>query len=115
MARADAAAEEEEEERSSIRQASIPLETLEPATGIPKRALPCLKTLHLHGHAVDTRGRRFLEPHHEEPFARGGAHTESCLTLRCRLHNDLAARDDFGDAHIRHQVQKRQQTQLALE
>ncbi len=59
--------------------------------------------------------RRFLELHHEQPYARGGAHTESCLTLRCRLHNDLAAIDDFGDAHIRQQVQKRQQTQLALE
>ncbi len=59
--------------------------------------------------------RRFLELHHEEPYARGGAHTESCLTLRCRLHNDLAAIDDFGEAHIRRHVQQRQQTQLLLE
>jgi hypothetical protein len=29
-------------------------------------------------------------------FARGGEHTQSNLTLRCRAHNALAAEQDFG-------------------
>jgi len=54
---------------------------------------------------VDDRGRRCsdthrLEFHHLRPFARGGAHPPTNLTLRCRAHNDLAAEDDFGGAHM---------------
>jgi hypothetical protein len=37
-----------------------------------------------------------LELHHLTAFARGGEHTQSNLTLRCRAHNALAAEQDFG-------------------
>jgi 5-methylcytosine-specific restriction endonuclease McrA len=37
-----------------------------------------------------------LELHHVTAFARGGEHTLSNLTLRCRAHNALAAEQDFG-------------------
>jgi 5-methylcytosine-specific restriction endonuclease McrA len=51
---------------------------------------------------VDARGQRccetrYLELHHVEPFARGGAHEISNLTLRCSAHNRLAAKQDFGE------------------
>jgi hypothetical protein len=46
---------------------------------------------------VNTAGTRctethLLEFHHLEPFATGGGHTESNLTLRCSAHNALALR-----------------------
>ena len=41
-----------------------------------------------------------LELHHIVPWARGGTHDASLITLHCRTHNDLAARRDFSDAHI---------------
>jgi hypothetical protein len=37
-----------------------------------------------------------LELHHVMPFAQGGVHAESNLTLRCGAHNALAAEEDFG-------------------
>jgi hypothetical protein len=37
-----------------------------------------------------------LEFHHLKPFATGGEHSASNLTLRCRAHNELAAEEDFG-------------------
>jgi 5-methylcytosine-specific restriction endonuclease McrA len=37
-----------------------------------------------------------LEFHHLEPFALGGDHRPSNLTLRCAAHNALAAEQDFG-------------------
>jgi hypothetical protein len=54
---------------------------------------------------VDDRGQRcretrFLELHHLEPFALGGADTESNLTLVCKAHNTLAAEADFGRAFM---------------
>ena len=54
---------------------------------------------------VDTGGQRCRETHHIElhhlvPFARGGAHTATNLTLRCAAHNALAAELDFGAAQI---------------
>jgi hypothetical protein len=50
---------------------------------------------------VDARGQRcserhYLELHHLQPFARGGAHVASNLSLRCVAHNALAAEQDFG-------------------
>jgi 5-methylcytosine-specific restriction endonuclease McrA len=50
---------------------------------------------------VDARGERcrethYLELHHLQPFAKGGAHAVSNLTLRCAAHNALAAEHDFG-------------------
>jgi hypothetical protein len=41
-----------------------------------------------------------LELHHLVPFARGGAHTATNLTLRCAAHNALAAELDFGAEQI---------------
>ena len=37
-----------------------------------------------------------LEFHHLKPFALGGDHRPSNLTLRCTAHNALAAEEDFG-------------------
>ena len=55
---------------------------------------------------VDASGRRCpetrrLEFHHLNPFARGGAHEPSNVTLRCSAHNALAAEQDFGAERIR--------------
>ena len=49
----------------------------------------------------DKRGRRCakrhdLEFHHKTPFARGGDHNPSNLTLMCRTHNTLMAELDYG-------------------
>lgn len=54
---------------------------------------------------VDARGERccetrYLELHHIEPFAKGGAHSASNLALRCAAHNRLAAEQDFGQAVV---------------
>jgi hypothetical protein len=51
----------------------------------------------------DVSGRRcgatgFLELHHIQAFALGGAATSENLTLYCRAHNNEAARRDFGAA-----------------
>ena len=46
--------------------------------------------------------RGFLEFHHVRPFAMGGEATVGNIQLRCRRHNDLEARADFGrDAAVR--------------
>jgi hypothetical protein len=37
-----------------------------------------------------------LEFHHVTPFAVGGEHDVSNITLRCKAHNALAAEEDFG-------------------
>jgi hypothetical protein len=43
---------------------------------------------------------RRLEFHHLKPFASGGEHSASNLTLRCAAHNALAAEEDFGRERI---------------
>ena len=50
---------------------------------------------------IDANGTRCsethrLEFHHLKPFALGGDHRASNLTLRCSAHNALAAEEDFG-------------------
>lgn len=50
---------------------------------------------------VDASGQRCrashrLEFHHLEPFAKGGEHEPTNVTLRCAAHNALAAEEDFG-------------------
>ena len=50
----------------------------------------------------DKRGRRCakrhdLEFHHKQPFARGGDHSPSNVTLMCRTHNTLLAEQDYGE------------------
>ncbi len=49
-------------------------------------------------------GRRLCRREHE-PFARGGRHTASSLSLRCRAHNALAARQDFGSGFIQRRIE----------
>jgi hypothetical protein len=54
---------------------------------------------------VDASGQRCrethqLELHHLVPFARGGAHTATNITLLCAAHNALAAELDFGAEQI---------------
>lgn len=44
--------------------------------------------------------RAFLQIHHEEPWARGGADDERNLRLLCATHNQLHARADFGDEFV---------------
>jgi hypothetical protein len=49
----------------------------------------------------DKNGRRCakrhdLEFHHKKPFARGGDHSPSNVTLMCRMHNTLMAELDYG-------------------
>jgi 5-methylcytosine-specific restriction endonuclease McrA len=44
--------------------------------------------------------RAFLQIHHEEPWARGGAPTTENLRLLCASHNRLLAERDFGAAHV---------------
>jgi hypothetical protein len=50
---------------------------------------------------VDSEGRcierGFLEFHHVEPYAAGGAATVANIQLRCRAHNAYGARLFFGD------------------
>jgi len=58
---------------------------------------------------VDDQGRRceetrFWEFHHLQPWARTRTHQADSLTLRCRCHNQHAARQDFGAQHIEARV-----------
>jgi hypothetical protein len=48
-----------------------------------------------------------LEFHHRQPYARGGTATIAGLELRCRCHNDMQARLDFGEAHMARVKQQR--------
>lgn len=51
--------------------------------------------------------RAFLQFHHEEPWARGGADDASNLQLLCRAHNRLRAEQDFGQAHVAARIAQR--------
>jgi 5-methylcytosine-specific restriction endonuclease McrA len=53
-----------------------------------------------------------LEFHHLKPFAVGGEHRASNLTLRCAAHNALAAEEDFGRELIKHRKNSRQHEAL---
>jgi hypothetical protein len=44
--------------------------------------------------------RAFLQIHHEQPWARGGASVAENLRLLCAVHNRLLAERDFGSAHV---------------
>jgi hypothetical protein len=50
------------------------------------------------GHRCDCRA--FLELDHILPVAKGGKSTLDNLRLRCRAHNQLAARREFGDDYV---------------
>jgi hypothetical protein len=47
------------------------------------------------------RETSFLEFHHVEPYAEGGAATAENIQLRCRAHNQYEARVFFGDSLVR--------------
>jgi 5-methylcytosine-specific restriction endonuclease McrA len=51
--------------------------------------------------------RAFLEFHHEQPWARGGADDSSNLRLLCRAHNRLLAEQDFGRVHLAARIAER--------
>ncbi len=44
--------------------------------------------------------QEFLEFHHLEPWAQTGRHSIDGIALRCRAHNQYAARLDFGEAQM---------------
>ena len=44
--------------------------------------------------------REFLEFHHHDPWARAQVHSIDGVSLRCRAHNQHAARKDFGERHM---------------
>jgi hypothetical protein len=44
--------------------------------------------------------REFLEFDHAEPWGRTRAHPTEGIRLRCRAHNQHAARQDFGERHM---------------
>ncbi len=54
---------------------------------------------------VSTGGRRcgtreFLEFDHVDGWARTRSHSAERITLRCQAHNQLRARQDFGERHM---------------
>ncbi len=58
---------------------------------------------------VGSAGRRCssrhqVQLHHLDPFAMGGRTTTANLTLRCRVHNQYAAEQDYGAQHIARKV-----------
>jgi len=63
---------------------------------------------------VDEQGRRcretgFLEFQHTRPVANGGESTAANIKVYCRAHNQHAARNDFGTAHVEKQIRAAQQ------
>lgn len=62
----------------------------------------CTYTDPVTGHRCNSP--RFLEIHHRTPHALQGSNTPDNLTLHCRTHNQLAAREDFGNATIDHHI-----------
>ncbi len=60
--------------------------------------------------AVDGRrcgARSFLELDHAEPWARLGAAVVENIRLRCRAHNQMHARECFGESHVAAKVTAR--------
>jgi hypothetical protein len=51
--------------------------------------------------------RAFLQIHHEQPWARGGASGAENLRLLCAVHNRLVAERDFGATHIAERLDAR--------
>lgn len=56
------------------------------------------------GTRCQARGK--LEYHHLKPFARGGAATADNIALRCFLHNQHAAVEDFGKEHVERAIRQ---------
>ena len=53
---------------------------------------------------------RFLEFHHRHPWARHHRHRADEIELRCRAHNQQAARVDYGAAHVEDRIRARKTT-----
>jgi 5-methylcytosine-specific restriction endonuclease McrA len=53
--------------------------------------------------------RAFLQIHHEQPWANGGASVPDNLRLLCAVHNRLLAEHDFGAAHVAARVAVRRE------
>jgi len=53
------------------------------------------------GRSGRCRETSFLEFHHVEPYAEGGAATAENIQLRCRAHNQYEARVFFGESLVR--------------
>lgn len=51
------------------------------------------------GHRCDSK--EFIEFDHTDAWARTHSHSIAGITLRCRSHNRLRARHDFGAAHMK--------------
>ena len=88
-----------------------PRPATKPANGRPSRHIPAAirrAVARRDGDrctSVSASGRRcearaFLEFHHAEAWAWTKEHSIEGITLRCRAHNQHAARKDFGDRHM---------------
>jgi hypothetical protein len=55
--------------------------------------------------------RAFLQLHHEQPWARGGASVPENLRLLCAAHNRLLAERDFGVAHVAERLAARRKVE----
>jgi hypothetical protein len=51
--------------------------------------------------------RAFLQIHHDEAWARGGADALANLRLVCEAHNRLLAEDELGRARVRAAILRR--------
>jgi hypothetical protein len=48
----------------------------------------------------------WLQLHHEDPFARGGAATQNNIRLLCAPHNRLLAERDFGRGFVQQRIER---------
>jgi hypothetical protein len=93
-------------EPSSKHVKKTPKRAARPSRHIPARVRRVVferdgvRCTHVDGSGQRCRETHQLELHHLVPFARGGAHTATNLTLRCAAHNALAAELDFGAEQI---------------
>ena len=51
--------------------------------------------------------RKFIQIHHEDPWARGGRETVDNLRILCASHNRLLAEGDFGRELVLDRIQSR--------
>ena len=96
-------------ENSQEASKNVPKPSCPPSRHIPARVRRAVferdgaRCTHADSTAQRCRETRRLELHHLVPFARGGEHTVTNLTLRCAPHNALAAELDFSPEHIARQ------------
>jgi hypothetical protein len=66
----------------------------------------CCSFIGLDGRRCQERG--YLQFHHRQPWARGGADTLENLALLCQSHNRLLAERDFGKAQVQNAIDQRE-------